>query len=143
MSIFASRPTFRNAEEVEDFFYSFLRDWLCWAITDISLSGTAYHGRMGLCGALASFCHRHDIYAQYSKQSVRIELYKRFTADGLDIDYPFGRGAFRLYMDAHRLHKDPNRVNWVKKQLPRHHAEFVDKFVSENMIRIHEKVEFK
>lgn len=128
---------------MQELFCEFLKDWLCWAKTGISPAGCKYQGTYGLCFASSVFLHASNIHGAYNNQKLRIELYKRFTDGGLDIDYPFGRGAFAMHMAQGSLHTDPARLAWVRRNLPEHHLQHAESFIGKHRNCQPLKVTFK
>lgn len=128
---------------MQELFCEFLKDWLCWAKTGINQSGAKYTGTSGLCFALTLFLRNRGIYDGYTHQSLRNELYNRFISAGLDIDYPFGRGAFAMHMAQGSLHTDPARLAWVRRNLPEHHLQHAESFIGKHRNYHPLKVTFK
>lgn len=128
---------------MQELFWEFLKDWLCWAETGISPSGAKYTGTSGLCFASSVFLNSQRMLDAYSKQSLRHELYNRFSKEGLDIDYPFGRGAFAMHMASGSLHTDPTRLAWVRRNLPEHHLQHAESFIGKHRNYHPLKVTFK
>ena len=89
----------------------FLRDWLRWALNPQRSS--QFHPHYGLCTNLTFWCVEED------EAALQFELRDRFTASGLDPDYPFNLDGLE-YGNAARagtMHLNPRRLAWVKEQL--------------------------
>lgn len=114
----------------------FLADWYCWAVVHVSPVGARYDRGSGLCGNLQIFLSNNGVFGRYEQRKFNLELERMFSEDGLDIDYPFGAGAFQMRRLQGNLHEDENRVNWVLNQLPPLEASRVDKFITDFKVRL-------
>lgn len=87
----------------------FLTEWLEWAEGESPEDTDHFRTISGLC-----FCARC-----YGGPVLEEELDGLFEAQSMCAAYPFGKEAYRCALDEDAIHKDPNRLAWVRKQLGR------------------------
>lgn len=94
----------------------FLKAWLEWAESDAP-TGSFMRGD-GLCGNLYYvFCQDMRGLSDEDTDSLRSELTDEFKKDGLEVQYPFGKGAYWQPPYTYAMHQDPNRLAWVRAKL--------------------------
>lgn len=96
----------------------FLKSYLSWVQAGHPETKT-FVNRYGLCGNLAKFLTRLDIPLK-SRRSVEYNLTQMFYDDKLDVELPFDIGlrSFRNQAYNGKLHKNPERIAWVKSKVP-------------------------
>jgi len=92
-----------QSKELTDFY----RAYLYW-VEDGAKENQPFTSAVGLCNNAA--------WQGGLGEGIKEEMRAQFVAHGLDAAYPFGMRAYD-YEYAHRLHAQPERMQWVRDRL--------------------------
>lgn len=95
---------------------TFLTEWYTWAIADDPENGS-FDTADGLCDSYHQWLIGHDHCVWEQAGNKLLELSGLFKAQGLDDAYPFGWEEYDKRSYHYTMHKDPNRLAWVKEML--------------------------
>lgn len=102
---------------MSDLLREFLKAWLEWAEGDVSDS-TPFDATAGLCWNARLYILALPVRPiGVSPYDLSDELEFIFRDGGLCRSYPFGKNAYKDAEALQAMHKDPNRLAWVRKQL--------------------------
>lgn len=96
-------------------FKSYLQSWLDWAEKDDPQDDT-YMRCYGLCDNVWEYVASLQL-SSAEQYAVRVELNQKLNRLFEGELYPFGEEAFDKHGSDETMHKDPNRLAWVRKML--------------------------
>lgn len=88
--------------------YAFLADWLLWAEGEEAIM--EYNSSHGLCIAISQWCRQYE-------PTLNVELNNLLGSTCYSSAFPFGKRGYDKARDNGSMHKDPNRISWVKAAL--------------------------
>lgn len=99
---------------------AFFKEWLAWAESPDADSDNhlVFNNGIGLCGNLENWLD--DLEHENSDTMYQISvdaLAMQFVTAGLCKYYPFGEAAYDHHMVADTMHKDENRLAWVRARI--------------------------
>lgn len=90
----------------------FYRDYLAWVDAGVPEDG-CFSRHSGLCGNLNSWSAKHKLrYGHRGK--LCSQMTSQFLEAGLCAMFPFGSEAYRLDRVKGRMHRDTNRIKFVR-----------------------------
>lgn len=91
--------------------YAFLADWLLWAEGEPGV--IEYNSSHGLCIAISKWCRQYKVYGP----TLDAELSNLLGSTCYSSAFPFGTREYDKARNKGSMHKDPNRISWVKAAL--------------------------
>lgn len=89
-------------------FYQSYWDWVNKGAPDLE----PFARNLGLCSNLC-YC----VYSFYACQDIKKAMKLQFTEAGLNRTFPFGEEEYDMHGMDETMHKDPNRLAWVRARL--------------------------
>lgn len=109
------------SEYLKDFLQSYL-DWVILGAPETEMDNQNNFNRAyGLCDNLNDYLwnvqETKECLTRREIWELRDDFEELFIEDGLNSSYPFGEDDFHIESELRTHHMNPNRINWIRKQL--------------------------
>jgi len=106
-------------KEILQTLQDFYKDWMDWVKDGApKIIGGPFHRADGLCTAIGQWAYVNKLSHELCKKAKEY-MKLDFKQMGLDTCYPFGYQQWDIEWSGETMHRNPNRINFVKTMLQR------------------------